>query len=217
MKTRFLLGFMVVVGCIAVWLVNAGRHGLTQQSTRQVAPAGDAAQALQPLPGDTVVQAGPSTTMVEPAPAEVAVTPPVPSVGQDSAGPPAVSPAPAPAPVRRVEPARVAAAPEPLVPKPIARAALGSVGADPDAEEVWVNAINDPNRSANERKDLIEDLNEDGFPDPKNITEDDLPLIVSRLALIEELAPDAVDDVNLAAFQEAYKDLVNMLDRLSRK
>jgi hypothetical protein len=126
-------------------------------------------------------------------------------------------PAPALAPVRRADvPQRVSNAPEPLVPKPVARTALGFVGADADAEEVWVNAINDPNRSANERKDLIEDLNEDGFPDPKNITEDDVPLIVSRLALIEELAPDAIDDVNLAAFQEAYKDLVNMLDRLSR-
>jgi hypothetical protein len=128
--------------------------------------------------------------------------------------------APAPVPARPVERQRAKAgaenAPEPLVPKPIARTALGYVGADEEAEEVWVNAINDPNRSADERKDLIEDLNEDGFPDPKNITEDDLPLIVSRLMLIEDLAPDAIDDVNAAAFAEAYKDLANMLERLGR-
>ena len=79
-----------------------------------------------------------------------------------------------------------------------------------------MTAINDPNRSSEERKDLIEDLNQDGFPDPKNVTEDDLPLILSRLLLIEELAPDAIDEVNADAFQEAYKDLVNMLERLGR-
>jgi hypothetical protein len=106
---------------------------------------------------------------------------------------------------------------EPLVPQEVARMALGFVGSDPDAEEIWVNAINDPNRSPDERKDLIEDLNEDGFPDPKNITQEDVPLIVSRLELIEELAPDAADDVNEAAFAEAYKDLVNMLIKLDRE
>ncbi len=90
------------------------------------------------------------------------------------------------------------------------------VGADPEAEVVWVLAINDLSLSANARRNLIEDLNEDGFPDPKHVTEDDLPLIVSRLQLIEEIGPDAMDDVNLAAFQEAYKDLVNMYNRLTR-
>jgi hypothetical protein len=62
---------------------------------------------------------------------------------------------------------------------------------------------------------LIEDLNEDGFPDPKNITPDDLPLIMSRIQLVEQLAPAAMDDVNFAAFAEAYKDLVNMLGRVA--
>jgi hypothetical protein len=40
---------------------------------------------------------------------------------------------------------------------------------------------------------------------------------VNRIQLIEELAPDAMDDVNAAAFQEAYKDLVNMYVRLAKK
>jgi hypothetical protein len=101
-----------------------------------------------------------------------------------------------------------------LIPKPLARAALGFVGADPEAETVWGLAINDPDRSPSERKDLIEDLNEDGFPDPKHVTADDLPLILSRLELIEEFAPDSMDEVNAAAFAEAYKDLVNMLIKL---
>jgi hypothetical protein len=168
---------------------------------------------VQHGPGDVATQENPSTTTEPPTlPTPPAQTAKDASTVRDAA--------PAPVPARPVERQRAKAgaenAPEPLVPKPIARTALGYVGADEDAEEVWVNAINDPNRSADERKDLIEDLNEDGFPDPKNITEDDLPLIVSRLLLIEELAPDAIDDVNAAAFAEAYKDLVKMLERLGR-
>jgi hypothetical protein len=85
------------------------------------------------------------------------------------------------------------------------------VGADADAEAVGVEAINDPRLSRNARKDLIEDLNEEGFENRKQPTENDVELIVRRLAIIEELAPDAMDEVNYAAFEEAYKDLVNML------
>ena len=59
-------------------------------------------------------------------------------------------------------------------------------------------------------------MNEDGFPDPKNITSDDLPLILNRLQLIEALAPDSMDETNAAAFAEAYKDLSNMLQRLAQ-
>lgn len=99
---------------------------------------------------------------------------------------------------------------------PLPRVALSFVGADPEAEAVWAQAINDPGVAAETRKDLIEDLNEDGFPDPHNVTPDDLPLIVSRLQLIEQLAPEAMDDVNAAAFQEAYKDLANMFNRVTR-
>jgi hypothetical protein len=94
---------------------------------------------------------------------------------------------------------------------PTARLALNFVGSDPDAEAYWAGAINDPNLPAEERKDLIEDLNEDGLSDPKNPGQEDLPLILNRLQLIEELAPNAMDQVNADAFAEAYKDLVNML------
>jgi hypothetical protein len=117
-------------------------------------------------------------------------------------------------PVEEVDPQTP---PEPAVPVQVARLALGFVGADPQAEEVWYQAINDPNMPPKARQDLIEDLNEDGFPDPKHVTEDDLPLIYSRLALIEQVAPDAMDDVNAAAFAEAYKDLVNMVMRLEQE
>jgi hypothetical protein len=111
------------------------------------------------------------------------------------------------APKRQAAPA---AANSPPKERPIAREALVLVGADPLAEAIWLDAINDPQRSAHERSDLIEDLNEEGFPDPKHVTPDDLPLIENRLSLIEQLAPDAMDQVNADAFAEAYKDLVNM-------
>jgi hypothetical protein len=107
-----------------------------------------------------------------------------------------------------------ASARKPAWKDPLARQALSWVGADPQAEQYWVQAINDPSLPPNERQDLIEDLNEEGFPDPRNLTLDDLPLILSRIEIIEEHALDAMDEVNAAAFMEAYKDLVNMAGKL---
>jgi hypothetical protein len=98
-----------------------------------------------------------------------------------------------------------------------ARLALGQVGADADAEAIWVLAINDSSRPAKEREDLIEDLNEEGLPDRKNLTIEDLPLIEKRIQLVEELAPSAMDRVNAEAFREAYKDLRKMRDRLTKR
>ena len=95
---------------------------------------------------------------------------------------------------------------------PVARVALSLVGMDPDAEDYWFAAINDLSLPAHERQDLIEDLNEEGLSDPEHPTIDDLPLIFSRLELIETIAPDAADDVNAAAFMEAYKDLLNLAE-----
>jgi len=100
---------------------------------------------------------------------------------------------------------------KPPIQDPDARAALSLVGADPEAEQYWMAAINDPTLPAEERKDLIEDLNEDGLSDPKHPGPQDVPLIVSRIQLIEELAPNSMDPVNANAFAEAYKDLNNML------
>ena len=99
---------------------------------------------------------------------------------------------------------------KPPIQDPMARAALSFVGADPDAELYWYEAINDPALGPQERQDLIEDLNEDGLSDPHNPTADDLPLILSRIQLIEEVVWDAMDEVNADAFLEAYKDLVNL-------
>jgi hypothetical protein len=88
------------------------------------------------------------------------------------------------------------------------------VGVDTQAEEYWIEAINDPTLPSEERKDLIEDLNEDGLANPHLPTADDMPIITRRLELIEELAPYALDRVNAAAFAEAYKDLVNLWNGL---
>ena len=66
-------------------------------------------------------------------------------------------------------------------------------------------------------QDLIEDLNEDGLSDPKHPSEQDLPLILNRLLLLEEIAPDAMDKVNADAFQEAYKDLLRMYNSLTAR
>jgi hypothetical protein len=115
------------------------------------------------------------------------------------------------------QPSLAAAAPPKKSPEeplqdPVARQALALVGLDPEAEAYWFAAINDLSLPANERQDLIEDLNEEGLPDPKHPTLDDLPLILSRLALIEAVGPDAADEVNADAFDEAYKDLLNLAE-----
>lgn len=97
---------------------------------------------------------------------------------------------------------------------PLAREALQFVGADIASTEIWSRSINNRDLPTNERQDLIEDLNEEGFQDPKHLTHEDLPLILSRIELVELLAPSAIDDVNAAAFKEAHKDLIAMRDRI---
>jgi hypothetical protein len=99
--------------------------------------------------------------------------------------------------------------------EPLARLALNYVGADAQANEFYQKTINDPVLNKSHRKNLIEDLNQDGFADTKNLTPRDLPLIQNRITLIEQLAPGAMDEVNAAAFQEAYKDLLNMQAKIT--
>ena len=64
------------------------------------------------------------------------------------------------------------------------------------------------------RSNLIEDLNETGFPHPKQLTTADLPLIERRLALIDQLATEFRDRTAAAALVEARKDLLNQRDAL---
>lgn len=120
-----------------------------------------------------------------------------------------VQPATAPAPTQNSVTNRPAK--EPLY-DPIARDALALVGSDPEAELYWLAAINDLTLPPHEREDLIEDLNEEGLPDPQHPTLEDLPLILNRLTIIELIGPDAADEVNADAFMEAYKDLLNLAE-----
>ena len=105
---------------------------------------------------------------------------------------------------------------DPVVKEQRGRAALALIGHNPEADEVWIQTINDPSLSANARKNLIEDLNEDGLS-YRNLTRDDLPVIKYRIELIEGLRPYAMDKANADAFDEAHKDLVNMANRLTRR
>jgi len=88
---------------------------------------------------------------------------------------------------------------------------MSLVGVDPDAEAYWLDAIYDPTLPDQEREDLMEDLNEEGLSDQKRPGTQDFPLIINRLALIEEIAPYA-DEFMLPHLTEAYKDLLNLAD-----
>jgi hypothetical protein len=105
----------------------------------------------------------------------------------------------------------------PPVPEELAFEALRRVGSDPAAERTWLEAIHHPMTPPGLRSDLIEDLNEQGYTDNSHPTIDDLPLILERLELIERHLPYETDEVNRAAFEEAYKDLLAMAERLRRE
>ena len=94
--------------------------------------------------------------------------------------------------------------------EPLARVALGYVGINPQAESIYQTAINDLSLPKDHRRELIEDLNQDGIANPRSPSPADLRLIENRIAFIEKNAPGAVDPVNSAAFAEAFKDLQKM-------
>ena len=173
-------------------------------ANRNVVPPVELSRVVQPTPAPA-----PKPVVSEPSPP--ANIPAVETKPQIQPAPANVQPTPRPRIVasQGTPPANANGAQDPT-----AREALSFVGADPDANDYWIGAINDPNLSANERKNLIEDLNEDGLSDPQNPGPDDLPLILNRIQLLEELAPSAMDQVNADAFAEAYKDLVNMVNGL---
>ncbi len=183
-----MIGMVIIVGMAVVATRKVGRAVKSEQGGQVV--------ALSP----PLVSAFPSLTRIPASEMQTEIQSPqadAPSVGKQQK-----VAAPATRPPKSKEP----------IQDPIARAALSFVGADAIAEEYWIAAINDPNLPANERKDLIEDLNEDGLSDPKRPGPQDLPLIWSRLRLIEMIAPYAMDQVNVNALAEAYKDLVNLAD-----
>jgi hypothetical protein len=191
MKSKIILvmaAAVVAIGCIIV-------AALLTSSPADKAPPEKAGGGTVSTPATTVAVAAPQV------PAPEVTPPPVnsPKLASPAAKPADTAPADAPLVINGYE-----------VQDPMARVALSFVGSDPDADTYWVGAINDPSLPPEERKDLIEDLNEDGLSDPQHPGPEDMPLILSRLRLLEQLAANAMDDVNRDAFKEAYKDLAGM-------
>ena len=185
MKTKwFILGFIVIVGVVTAMLLH-------QKPAPQVATA----QPRQVTPAPTPIVEPP---VQEPPPAEIVKAPQV----QPTPKPKAQTQAPVP----NVNPGK-----EPLH-DPSARDALALVGVDPEAEQYWLDAIYDSSLPDNEREDLMEDLNEVGFDDLKNLTANDLSLIMNRLRIIDVVLPNA-DDFMVEHLLEAQKDLINMAAR----
>jgi hypothetical protein len=95
--------------------------------------------------------------------------------------------------------------------EPLARLALNFAGADSRADALWHTAINDPAIPTDARRELVEDLNQDGIQSEKQPTAADLKLIVNRLKLIEQFRNEADSKIMTDAFNEAEKDLKDML------
>ena len=93
-----------------------------------------------------------------------------------------------------------------VVVDPLAREALALVGVNPEAEKYWLDAVNDTSLPKSERQDLVDDLNEQGLPDPHHPTPDDLAMILKRLDILERIGPNLTD----LEYQEALRDLKQM-------
>ncbi len=173
-----------------------------------------AAVLMQQKPAPKVAVAQPPQARPVVEPVSVAVQEPVPA---EPVNEPQVQPTPKakPTPKPTAQTPAVNPGKEPLH-DPDARDALALVGLDPDAEQYWLDAIYDTSLPDNERADLMEDLNETGFADPKNLTVDDLPLITNRLRLIAQIAPQ-LDPFMQKHLGEAYGDLTQMYDKVTGK
>jgi hypothetical protein len=206
-RTLVLIAGLGIVALATAIVLNFQKKPVLVGSDAR-SPAASSAHAGQPRFGNSGTTEKPLVDNVGPAIRNPAKAPPTPQMSNDQAGRVTTAPA-APRADYEPPPSKYKNARN-----PIARRALAGVGSDPESERVWLEAINDPNLPVDERKDLIEDLNEDGISNPAKPTKRDLPLIKSRILLIEQLSPSAMDQNNAAAFKEAYKDLVNMVNRL---
>ncbi len=103
----------------------------------------------------------------------------------------------------------------------IGRVGLTYVGSPNDqandqAVQLFHTAINDTSLAPDQRRNLIEDLNRDGLTNERNPTPDDLKTISNRYVLAQTYLQQTYvqnDPVASAAFQEALKDLTQMLQR----
>jgi hypothetical protein len=98
----------------------------------------------------------------------------------------------------------------------LARVGLSYVGSDPQAVELFHAAVVDPKLKPEQRRNLVEDLNEHGLSNKKNPSAEDRKIILSRYTLTENYLKESYvqsDKVLREAFQEANKDLKKMLER----
>ena len=98
----------------------------------------------------------------------------------------------------------------------LGRLALNYVGANDQALELYHKAALDAQLKPDQRRNLVEDLNQDGLSNRRNPTPEDLKLIANRYTLTQSyLQQDYVKNDKLlnAAFLEAHKDLANLLQR----
>jgi len=197
MKTTTLtVGLVVIIGCIVASVMSVKRPPPTQK-------AGHETQASRQAPVEPPVTA--PVREAPPGADAIASSDHAPS-GESAKSQGETS-------VKKQEattPAKPAKKPKQLQ-DPLARAAMSLVGADPDAEAYWLEAIYDSSLPDEEREDLIEDLNEEGLSDHKRPGPEDFPLIMNRLAIIEQIVPHA-DEFMLPHLREAYKDLLNLAE-----
>ena len=210
-----------LAGAVLVLLAAAGigmairefrfRSWEKQQAQKAARPADTPKTTQAPKEPDTQEQLPIEEVVVEPEPPAPEPAGPPTSPQADGQSNTAAQAEPAAAP-----PERDSRLDDPAAKEQRGRTALAMIGRNPEADEVWIQIINDPSLSANARSNLIEDLNEDGLS-YRNLTSDDLPVIKYRIELVEGLRPYAMDKTNADAFQEAHKDLVNMANRLARQ
>jgi hypothetical protein len=94
----------------------------------------------------------------------------------------------------------------------LARVALAFAGSDPRADALWRNSIYDQSIPEDARRELIEDLNQDGI-DEKNPTQSDYDRMRARLALIAKNSKSTDSKAIADAFVEARNDLLKMLEK----
>ncbi|HOX58412.1 MAG TPA: hypothetical protein P5205_15220 [Candidatus Paceibacterota bacterium] len=105
---------------------------------------------------------------------------------------------------------------EPGSKEPLARLALTYVGVNDQAAGLFHTAVFDQTLTPDQKRNLIEDLNQDGLSNTRSPTPEELQIITKRYELTQAyLQQDYVlnDKLLNAAFREADKDLRNMLQR----
>jgi hypothetical protein len=105
---------------------------------------------------------------------------------------------------------------EPGSKEPLARLALAYVGANDQALDLFHSAVTDPALLPDQKRNLVEDLNQDGFINRKNPTAEDLKIMANRYELTQTYLQQPYvqnDAVLLRAFREADKDLLKMLQK----